>query len=96
MKTQSLIWSCVVVGLVSAAAGFGAAPPELTGLCLSVESGDTIIVATDDGKIRVRLAGVRAPVDGQPFAVDGEQHVYDVIGHGEGLLEVIFLPKHLI
>jgi endonuclease YncB( thermonuclease family) len=68
LKTQSLIWSCVVVGLVSAAAGFGAAPPELSGLCLSVESGDTIIVATDDGKIRVRLAGARAPVDGQPFA----------------------------
>jgi len=62
------VTTVLVAVLAAPSPGEGDVPgPDCTlrGRCVEIASGDTLIVEIPEGRVRLRLAGVRAPVEGQ-------------------------------
>lgn len=57
----------LVVAMLSAAACAAADEQQFTGRVVSVEDGDTLRVQRGQGDVRIRMFGIDAPEQGQPF-----------------------------
>ncbi len=82
-----IVWTLVVVML--AAGGALAGGKEITGKCVKVVDGDTLIIECDKAKRTVEIDGVDAPELGQPWGKETRNFVKKMVGGENVEIEII-------
>jgi endonuclease YncB( thermonuclease family) len=90
----SILGVLAVALLVSGAAVAGHA--ALTGKCVKVVDGDTLIIDCDDGRRTVELAGIDAPELEQPWGKEVKSFVRDMVRGREVGIEVVDVSEETI
>lgn len=84
---RTIVWTLVVVML--AAGGALAGGKEISGKCVKVVDGDTLIIECDKAKRTVEIAGVDAPELDQPWGKETKNFVKKMVGGEKVEIEVI-------